>query len=141
MKKVGIVVLAGIAVFAAVVTGMQYLGLPKMTLPFAAQEVSKVVMYHYIVPADTEQKVITDRETIERIYETVYNLRIRKGTGTDIVGAETLNFVFSCTDGTEFEVQTTLVERGTRVSHTYTTHEAVLPLWYECGVAPEQIPT
>lgn len=140
MKKIGIVIFVGIAISMVWVMGTRYFSLPKMTLPFAVQAVDKVIMYHDTIPEETEQKVITDRETIERIYETVYNLHIRKGTGTDIVGAETLHFVFFCTDGIEFEVQTTQVEGGTRIADIYTTHEAVLPLWYECGAIPEKIP-
>lgn len=140
MKKIGIVILSGIAICMALVMGTRYLDLPKLTLPFAAEDVDKVIMYHYIVPAETEQKVVTDSKTIQQIYETIYDLRIRKETSTEISGAETLCFVFFCTDGTEFEVQTTQVEESTRISDTYTTHQAVLPLWYECGVIPEQVP-
>ncbi|MBS5164445.1 MAG: hypothetical protein KHY77_01615 [Butyricicoccus pullicaecorum] len=106
--------------------------------PFAVQDVETVIMYHHIVPEETYKKVLQDRIAIEKVYQTLYDLRVRNGLGTKISGAEQVSFVFCCADGTEFEVQTTQVEAGTRISDAYITHQAVLPLWYECGVEPEQ---
>lgn len=137
-KKTGLLLLTGIAVCLVWVIGARYFTLPKLTLPFAVKDVETVIMYHHIVPEETYQKVVKDRTAIEKVYQTLYDLRVRKGLGTEISGAEHISFVFCCADGTEFEVQTTQVEAGTRISNTYTTHQAVLPLWYECGVEPEQ---
>lgn len=138
MKKTGLLLLMGIAVCLVWAMGARYCTLPKLTLPFAVQDVEAVIMYHHIVPEETYQKVVKDPTAVEKIYQTLYDLRVRKGRGTEISGAEHVSFVFCCADGTEFEVQTTQVEAGTRISDTYTTHQAVLPLWYECGVEPEQ---
>lgn len=138
MRKIGLLFLTGIAVCLLWVIGARYFTLPKLTLPFAVKDVETVIMYHLIVPEETYQKVVKDRTAIEKVYQTLYDLRVRKGLGTEISGAEHISFVFCCADGTEFEVQTTQVEAGTRISNTYTTHQAVLPLWYECGVEPEQ---
>lgn len=137
-KKTGLLLLTGIAVCLVWAMGARYFTLPKLTLPFAVQDVETVIMYHHIVPEETYKKVLQDRTAIEKVYQTLYDLRVRNGLGTKISGAEQVSFVFCCADGTEFEVQTTQVEAGTRISDTYTTHQAVLPLWYECGVEPEQ---
>lgn len=137
-KKTGLLLLTGIAVCLVWAMGARYFTLPKLTLPFAVQDVETVIMYHHIVPEETYKKVLQDRTAIEKVYQTLYDLRVRNGLGTKISGAEQVSFVFCCADGTEFAVQTTQVEAGTRISDTYTTHQAVLPLWYECGVEPEQ---
>lgn len=137
-KKTGLLLLTGIAVCLVWAMGARYFTLPKLTLPFAVQDVETVIMYHHIVPEETYKKVLQDRIAIEKVYQTLYDLRVRNGLGTKISGAEQVSFVFCCADGTEFAVQTTQVEAGTRISDTYTTHQAVLPLWYECGVEPEQ---
>ena len=137
-KKTGLLLLTGIAVCLVWAMGARYFTLPKLTLPFAVQDVETVIMYHHIVPEETYKKVLQDRTAIEKVYQTLYDLRVRNGLGTKISGAEQVSFVFCCADGTEFAVQTTQVEAGTRISNTYTTHQAVLPLWYECGVEPEQ---
>lgn len=137
-KKTGLLLLTGIAVCLVWAMGARYFTLPKLTLPFAVQDVETVIMYHHIVPEETYKKVLQDRTAIEKVYQTLYDLRVRNGLGTKISGAEQVSFVFCCADGTEFAVQTTQVEAGTRISDAYTTHQAVLPLWYECGVEPEQ---
>ena len=137
-KKTGLLLLTGLAVCLVWAMGARYFTLPKLTLPFAVQDVETIIMYHHIVPEETYKKVLQDRTAIEKVYQTLYDLRVRNGLGTKISGAEQVSFVFCCADGTEFEVQTTQVEAGTRISDTYTTHQAVLPLWYECGVEPEQ---
>lgn len=137
-KKTGLLLLTGIAVCLVWAMGARYFTLPKLTLPFAVQDVETVIMYHHIVPEETYKKVLQDRIAIEKVYQTLYDLRVRNGLGTKISGAEQVSFVFCCADGTEFEVQTTQVEAGTRISDAYITHQAVLPLWYECGVEPEQ---
>ena len=137
-KKTGLLLLTGIAVCLVWAIGARYFTLPKLTLPFAVKDVETVIMYHHIVPEETYKKVLQDRTAIEKVYQTLYDLRVRNGLGTKISGAEQVSFVFCCADGTEFAVQTTQVEAGTRISDTYTTHQAVLPLWYECGVEPEQ---
>ena len=137
-KKTGLLLLTGIAVCLVWAMGARYFTLPKLTLPFAVQDVETVIMYHHIVPEETYKKVLQDRTAIEKVYQTLYDLRVRNGLGTKISGAEQVSFVFCCADGTEFAVQTTQVEAGMRISDAYTTHQAVLPLWYECGVEPEQ---
>ena len=122
-KKTGLLLLTGIAVCLVWAMGARYFTLPKLTLPFAVQDVETVIMYHHIVPEETYKKVLQDRTAIEKVYQTLYDLRVRNGLGTKISGAEQVSFVFCCADGTEFAVQTTQVEAGTRISDTYTTHQ------------------
>ena len=103
-KKTGLLLLTGIAVCLVWAMGARYFTLPKLTLPFAVQDVETVIMYHHIVPEETYKKVLQDRTAIEKVYQTLYDLRVRNGLGTKISGAEQVSFVFCCADGTEFAV-------------------------------------
>ena len=99
-KKTGLLLLTGIAVCLVWAMGARYFTLPKLTLPFAVQDVETVIMYHHIVPEETYKKVLQDRTAIEKVYQTLYDLRVRNGLGTKISGAEQVSFVFCCADHT-----------------------------------------
>ena len=39
-----------------------------ISLPFAASDVENVEMYHYVVPASAEKKIITQADAISELY-------------------------------------------------------------------------
>lgn len=142
LKKLRMIVLAGVVLAACTGFSIHFLGMEKLNLPFTEADIKTVTMYHCIVPAKAEQKVVKDPETIGRIYKTITELPIRNEAGTLIAGGETLEFEFLCADGTRFVLHTTQVQGGTQLTFpdgaVYTTHQAVLPLWYENRITAVQ---
>lgn len=48
-----------------------------ISLPFAASDVENVEMYHYVVPASAEKKIITQADAISELYAVFSELPVK----------------------------------------------------------------
>ena len=60
-----------------------------ISLPFAASDVENVEMYHYVVPASAEKKIITQADAISELYAVFSELPVsdragRGGSGNEL---------------------------------------------------------
>lgn len=140
MKRWKIIAVVCIVLAVCVGAGMRCLRLDRLELPMTEKEIKAVTMRHFIVPTEAEEKATEDPRMIARIYDALHKLSIREGTGEILSGGEVLQFEITCKDGTEFVLDTAQVSEGTRLTlpdgANYTTHNAVLYLWYENDIVP-----
>ena len=73
-----------------------------ISLPFAASDVENVEMYHYVVPASAEKKIITQADAISELYAVFSELPV-SDRKTEPGGAVT-SFRFNLSDHTSYEI-------------------------------------
>lgn len=72
--------------------------------PFEVSNVKNVEMFHFIVPADAEKKVITESKDIEGIYRTLESISLKDKATEPTGGGSVTSFRFNLSDGTSYEI-------------------------------------
>ena len=72
--------------------------------PFEVSNVKNVEMFHFIVPADAEKKVITESKDIEGIYRTFESISLKDKATEPTAGGSVTSFRFNLSDGTSYEI-------------------------------------
>lgn len=75
-----------------------------LSLPFSPSDIESTEMFRYIVPSETERKIITDVEETENIAETISRVKVKKSLAEQPAGSEVLKIRFNLNDGTDFTV-------------------------------------
>lgn len=73
-------------------------------LPFTIADVSYVEMYHYVVPASPEKKVITKADDIAWLYGMFSELQVSSKKTEPVTGENITSFRFHLSDGTNYEI-------------------------------------
>lgn len=77
----------------------------KIELPFSAKDVASIELYHYTVPAQAQQKILTSEQEITSIIETLTTIPVKKNKSySNQTGTTVTSFRFNLTDGTDFEI-------------------------------------
>lgn len=77
----------------------------KIDLPFEADDVETIEMYHFVgVPASAEKKVIVAEETIKGLYDMFEGLSLQDKKVEETMGAEVTGFRFNLSDGSTYEL-------------------------------------
>ncbi len=139
MKRWKIIAAACVVLAVCIAAGLHFLRLDRLALPMEEKDIQTVTMRHFIIPDKAQEKTTEDPEMIGRIYDTLRKLSIREGTSELLSGGEVLQFEIVCKDGTAFVLNTAQIQEGTQLTLSddtnYTTHDAVLYLWYENDIA------
>lgn len=75
-----------------------------ISLPFAASDVENVEMYHYVVPASAEKKIITQADAISELYAVFSELPVSDRKTEPVVGGAVTSFRFNLSDHTSYEI-------------------------------------
>ena len=75
-----------------------------VSLPFAASDVENVEMYHYVVPASAEKKIITQADAISELYAVFSELPVSDRKTEPVVGGAVTSFRFNLSDHTSYEI-------------------------------------
>ena len=63
-----------------------------ISLPFAASDVENVEMYHYVVPASAEKKIITQADAISELYAVFSELPVSDRKTEPVAGGAVTSF-------------------------------------------------
>ena len=72
--------------------------------PFEVSDVENVELFHFIVPADAEKKVITEAKDIEDIYRLFERIDLKDIATEPSAGGSVTSFRFHLSDGTSYAV-------------------------------------
>ena len=75
-----------------------------ISLPFAASDVENVEMYHYVVPASAEKKIITQADAISELYAVFSELPVSDRKTEPVAGGAVTSFRFNLSDHTSYEI-------------------------------------
>ena len=121
-------------------------GREEIEFPFAVSDVDYIEMYRYTVPADAQEKVVTEMEDVEKLYDSFSGRVISpKETEDDTAGGTTTSFRFNLSDGTEYEVLYIYGEGRTGTirfmsgEKEYAASADIAALWEECECEPRDV--
>lgn len=121
-------------------------GREEIEFPFAVSDVDYIEMYRYTVPADAQEKVVTEMEDVEKFYDSFSGRVISpKETEDDTAGGTTTSFRFNLSDGTEYEVLYIYGEGRTGTirfmsgEKEYAASADIAALWEECECEPRDV--
>lgn len=100
MKKIFALVMAVILCFTLTACNEKV----SIDFPFEVSNVKNVEMFHFIVPADAEKKVITESKDIEGIYQTLESISLKDKATEPTAGGSVTSFRFNLSDGTSYEI-------------------------------------
>ena len=75
-----------------------------ISLPFAASDVENVEMYHYVVPASAEKKIITQADDIGALCALFSELPVSDRKTEPVAGGAVTSFRFNLSDHTSYEI-------------------------------------
>ena len=64
-----------------------------ISLPFAASDVENVEMYHYVVPASAEKKIITQADAISELYAVFSELPVSDRKTEPVASGSTFRII------------------------------------------------
>ena len=100
MKKLAAAILATVMCMALSACGRSKM----LAFPFEASDVVDVESYHYIVPAETEKKCITEQQAIAEVIDGLSGITLKDKEIEERTGCATTSFRFHLTDGTSYNV-------------------------------------
>ena len=101
-------------------------------------------MFHFIVPADAEKKVITGQEDIEKIYKQLESVSLKDKETEPVVGGSTTSFRFNLSDGISYEIIYTGIDaKSGRIMMSngekdYFTSDDLEAIWNDCDYVVEE---
>lgn len=142
MKKMPIIIFVFVLCFFSV----SCIQTKTISFPFKLTEVKTVEIFHFIVPADAEKKVITKQEDIMSIYRSLENISLKDEVTEPAAGGSTTSFRFNLSDGTSYEIfcsETSGLSEKIYFSNSdrnYSTTADIEKIWYNYDYKVEQIP-
>lgn len=72
--------------------------------PFSAENIEQIEMYHYVVPASAEKKLVTEAQDIHALYDLFSGLTLTNRKTEPVAGSEVISLRFHLADGTTYEL-------------------------------------
>ena len=90
-----------------------------LEFPFEVSDVEYIEMFHFVIPAQAEKKVITHPEDIADLYGTLEGISLKDKQTEPAAGSSVTSFRFRLSDGTDFEViYTSIAVKSGRIKTT-----------------------
>ena len=73
-------------------------------LPFDVEKIVQIEMYHYVIPASAEKKIVTETSDIHAVYDLLSGLTLTNQTTEAVAGSNVTSLRFHLTDETVYEL-------------------------------------